>query len=346
MKKVTIQDIADAAGVSRVTVWKVMNNQKGVSESTRKKIIDKASEMNYNGMMVSEPVLQAEIESPADPKVSSIAIIVARPESSVFWMKIINKISSELSKYNLHCIYVNLMREDFEVFKMPAILKNEDVQGVIIINAYEENVIRTLAQSRVPKVYMDAIEPVSFPEMNGDVFILDGECSVSQITEHIIHKGHKEIGFIGDIHYAISNFTRWQGYCSAMNKNNLPIQEDYCLISGFDIENYRENIEDFINRLKHLPEAFVCASDYIAYILISVLHQKGYRIPQDIVVSGYDNNREMLIEDNLLTTVNVQKSLLGKRLVSQLLYRINNPNADFEKISVHSKVCFKRSTEI
>ncbi len=346
MKKVTIQDIADEAGVSRVTVWKVMNGQKGVSEATREKILQKASELKYNiADAIKRDNILMDKKEDGGIKVSNIAVIAARPETSVFWMKILNQISAELSKHDLHCIYINLMLEDFASFKMPQVIKNGDVQGMIIINAYDERVIKILSESEIPKVFMDGVNKVPFREMNGDMIILDGKDSVYEITDSIIKRGRTEIGFIGDIDYAISNYTRWKGFCLAMEKNNLSINKNFCFTSGFEIENYRGNIEKFISQLKCLPQAFVCASDYIAYILISILNQKGYRIPEDIAVSGYDNNREILMEDSFLTTVDVQKDLLGKRLVAQLLYRIGNPESDYEIIKINSKVCFKKSTD-
>ena len=70
-----------------------------------------------------------------------------------------------------------------------------------------------------------------------------------------------------------------------------------------------------------MPDAFVCASDYVACILMQLLEKRGLRVPEDVAVSGFDNNIEDLLAENL-TTVQVFNEELGSRLALQILYRI------------------------
>ena len=89
-----MQDIADAVGVSRITVWKVFNNQEGVSDSLRTQIISKATELGYAKVMPDA----AESKTGGSKTVS---VIVSRPESSHFWMNIIHRIAKEMSKQKI-----------------------------------------------------------------------------------------------------------------------------------------------------------------------------------------------------------------------------------------------------
>ena len=74
-----------------------------------------------------------------------------------------------------------------------------------------------------------------------------------------------------------------------------------------------------------MPDAFVCASDYVASILMQLLEKRGLRIPEDIAVSGFDNITEDLLAEDL-TTVQVFNEDLGARLALQILYRIKHPH--------------------
>ena len=84
MSKITMQQLADAAGVSRITVWKVLNDRPGVSEALRRTVRQKAQELGFE--LPQAAVSEAE-------GVRTFAIAVARPESSIFWMNIIHHIA-------------------------------------------------------------------------------------------------------------------------------------------------------------------------------------------------------------------------------------------------------------
>ena len=93
-----------------------------------------------------------------------------------------------------------------------------------------------------------------------------------------------------------------------------------------------------------MPQAFVCASDYVAHFVIKYLNANNYNVPEDVAVSGYDGTTEYIDQADYLTTVQVQIRELGKRLVNQLLYRINNPESPFEATHIYSKLRYGEST--
>ena len=89
------------------------------------------------------------------------------------------------------------------------------------------------------------------------------------------------------------------------------------------------------------PDAFVCVSDFVAFVTLSLLADRGYRVPEDVRLTGYDDSQDFMLDNHKISTVHVQNGLLGKRMVHQLLYRIDNPTADFEEIFIYPKVLNK-----
>lgn len=77
MSKITMQDIADALGTSRVTVWKTFNHRAGVSDEMKEKILEKAHELGYDKFS-SEQYL------PEPSKAKTVSLVVSRPDSSIF----------------------------------------------------------------------------------------------------------------------------------------------------------------------------------------------------------------------------------------------------------------------
>ncbi|MDF2542322.1 MAG: transcriptional regulator, LacI family [Herbinix sp.] len=339
MKKATLQDIADALGISRVTVWKLFSGREGVSEELKNKIIQKAIELNYN--------LPEEYRLPPKTQPSSnqitISIVVSRPETSLFWMTIIHEIAKEGTKYNINLMYTYLPSAITEDYTLPPLLSNGSVQGIIVLNVYHEKLIKMLSELPTPKVFMDSVNSIPFNELNGDLMLIEGKSCIATIVDHIIELGRTDIGFIGDINYAQTNYERYRGFTHAMNEHNVRINPKYCMIGSIGIDTYQEEIEDFINRLDKLPEAFICASDFIASLLCKSLEKRGYRIPEDIAISGFDGNPEFKGAADL-TTVQVHNKDIGIRLAIQALYRIEHPSACYEISYFRSDVIFREST--
>jgi LacI family transcriptional regulator len=337
-KKATMQDIADSLGISRVTVWKALNNQPGVSEDMRMQIINKGAQLGYAKLPKKNPLTQDIFEK-------TISVIVSRPESSVFWTSIIHRIAQEISAYHANLLYIYVPYSYTPDYKLPASLLNGTVHGAIIINVYDEKMLRLIDELDIPKVYLDTVTSVSPHTLHGDVLLLEGYESIRTITGSILDRGCTELGFVGDIDYALTNSERYKGFLAAHNERKLNVKQEYCLISNLGVENYYSSITQFLDNLNKMPHGFVCASDDVAYFIYRYLKEKGYRIPDDIALSGYDGCPEFKDAAGFITTVPVQRTLLGKRLAKQLMYRIETPEAPYELIYIKSPVRYGPSTD-
>ncbi|GKX29743.1 LacI family transcriptional regulator [Vallitalea longa] len=345
MKKITMQTIADILDVSRVTVWKVHNGYPGVSDTLRKKIIEKSNELGYQKLHTDDINNNTERVANLSNEKTTISVVVSRPESSIFWMDIIHNIAKTLSTYNINLMYTYIPAKVYENYKLPEILYDGTVQGVIVLNIYDYKVMSLINSLSIPKVFLDMVPAITSLSLTGDLVLLEGYHAIYNITENIIKKGRKKIGFIGDINYALTNYTRYEGFTAAINNNNLDINEDYCLIDSIGIYTYAEEINEFLSHLDELPEAFVCASDFIANFVLDYLKKNNYSVPDDIAISGYDDSREYTHLSGDLTTVQVRNDALGERLVRQLLYRMEHHDYPIETISIQSKILFKKSTD-
>lgn len=340
MKKVTLQDIADELNISRVSVWKVFSGREGVSEELRNKIIAKAIELDYN---IPAGLHYSATDLPAQQ--ITISVAVSRPETSVFWMNTIHEIAKEAAKSDVNVMYTYLPSEVDDSYVLPSVLTNGTVQGIIVLNVYNETLIHKLSQLPVAKVFMDTCTSIPFESLNGDLLLIEGKSCIAKITDHIISQGKTKIGFIGDINYAQTNFERYYGFKDSMRGHNLPINHSFCLTSPIGAETYKEEIEAFLDHLKTMPEAFICVSDFVANILCQALSDRGYQVPQDILVSGFDGISDLQYSVPL-TTVSVNNHDFGVRLARQILYRIHYPQASRELTYICSDVLFRDSTNV
>lgn len=267
MKKVTLQDIANSLGISRTTVWKVFSGQKGVSDSLRRKILAKAQELGYEFPECA--FLPPSPETAAPPV--NIAVAVCRPESSIFWMNIIHQIAKELSFHKVNLMYTYLPSAIDRDYTLPDSLVNGNTHGIIVMNVYNEQLIRLLSEAPVPKVFLDTATSVPPSSLNGDLILMENSSSISEITEHLLKQGRTKIGFIGDIRYAQSNYERYEGFCKTLERHGLSPCPELSLTGSIGTDTHKEEIDAFLNTLPFMPDAFVCVSDYVACLLMQLL---------------------------------------------------------------------------
>jgi len=338
-KKPTMQKIADSLGVSRITVWKALNDQTGVSDAVRAQVIKLASQLGYTHRSQQK----APALLPSEEK--NVSVIVSRPESSVFWTSIIHRIAQELSKSHINLLYTYVPSSTETGYQLPAALTNGTIQGAIIMNVYDAHLLRLIDRLEIPKVYLDTVTSISTFELHGDVLLLEGYENTRRITGMMLDRGRTALGFIGDIAYARTNRDRYEGFLAALADREIAPMPEFSLTESFNVNEYYHQIAQFLDHLKKLPQGFVCASDDLAYFVLQHMVEKGIRVPRELALSGFDGCSNYNGTDDFLTTVDVQTPLLGKRLARQLLYRIENPESDFELIYINSAIKEGPSTE-
>ncbi|QUI22075.1 substrate-binding domain-containing protein [Vallitalea pronyensis] len=333
MGKVTMQHIADALGISRVSVWKVFNKQSGISEKLKNDVLAKAEELGYFRNMV--------LKETAPQRNKTIAVIVARPESATFWTNIIFQISSELSRHNINLMYATIPSEFSSSFSLPNMLTDRTISGVIVLNIYDTRILSEINRLSLPKVFLDITPDFPIRELSGDLILLEGYETIRKITSSVISKGCSKIGFIGDTRYAKTNQDRYKGFVRTLKENNIEFKKEYCLIDHIDIYSYYVQMTKFFDSFNDLPEAFICANDHIASFLYQYFSEHPERLTHDIMVTGYDGSSEYLNVSGLLTTAFVNTEDLGRRLAYQIRFREENPAAQYELTYIYPEIIYR-----
>lgn len=331
MEKITMKDIADALNVSRVTVSKAFNNQAGVSDSLRELIFEKARELGY-AKLPYQALGQPQEEQ------RTVSLIVSRPNSALFWTNIIHRMAQELSSHNVNLLYTYVPSVYTRNFSLPSILLNGSVDGAVVLNVYDPEILNMVNGLSVPKVFLDTIPALPDYQLNGDLILIEGSRTESKITDLLIQNGHTRIGFLGDIDYAFTNKERYLGYCDCMRKHGLAIMPEYCLTGRIDIFSYDKKLSAFLDGLESWPDAFVCASDFVANFVQSYIDSNPHRLPHPVVLTGFDNTGEYTSVAGRIITANVPTGLLGKRLALQVLFRAEHPEAPHELTFVNPSI--------
>ena len=332
MTKPTMQDLAAAAGVSRITVWKVLTNRPGVSPRVRQAVQRKAEELGF---------VTAQAQRTYAERERTFSVVVSRPESSMFWMQIIHHIAKELTRNRISLLYTYMPTAWRKGYALPASLQPGSVDGFIVLNVYDSKLLRLLADQRAPKVFLDTVPGLQPPELTGDLVILEGRSRVREITCRLLKAGYCRLGFLGDVAYAQTNTDRYQGFLDAHERLGVPCDPAFSLTGPLSLRAHYEEISRFLDGLGELPDGFVCASDFIAHFVHRYLQESGREPREHFVLTGFDNNLEYANVAEQITTVGVETAALGQRLARMLMFRADYPDSPCEVAYVGTNVIYR-----
>lgn len=339
MLKSTMQDLADAVGVSRITVWKALNDREGVSPRTKKRIQQKAAEMGLTDTEIQMEKIPEKETGRDEAEERTFSVVVSRPESSAFWMQIIHHIAKELARSRINLMYTYMPSFYSEGYTLPASVKNVD--GLIVLNIYDARLLHMLNELPLPKVFLDTVPGMHPPALHGDLVLIEGRTCIREITRRLIDSGRTRLGFVGDVGYAQTNQDRYDGFLDALREKNLPQDPALCLTAPLSLRTHYEEISAFLDGLPELPQAIVCASDFIAHFVSRYLTESGRKTPKGFLLTGFDNNAEYGNVADKITTVHVETSALGKRLANKLLFRADHPQMPPEVCYITTEIVYR-----
>lgn len=319
-KKVTMQQIAMQAGVSKYAVSKALSGQSGVSEETRERIVKIATQLGY--------FLQEKTHStPRAPMVKgqrrANTIIVLLPNvrmqnrASSFWGRIVDGVTGAVAERGLGTILVT----EHSPENFLNVLNPAGVLGIVGVGLVGTSLLLEIRKLGIPFVLVDH-EDESVP---CDTIFFNNYDATRQMTNYLIGQGHRSIQFVGDQSYSESFRQRWLGFRTAVEDHGIPLRQRADLLANLGISRdehvaHLSRIGSQMMRDAELPTAFVCANDSIAIALLSALQTIGVRVPDDVSVTGFDDIDDALEVTPALTTVHVDKKRMGSRAVDLLLH--------------------------
>ena len=309
-KSVTMSDVAKELGISTVSVSKALSNKEGVSDKVRQMIIDKAEEMGYNYVKSDKAAFNAR---------HNIGIIVSEHfiSKDPYYSKLYEKTMMSMAERKQIGMLEIVKRESERNAETPALIASSQIEGVIVMGQMSKKYLEMLRNFGLPILYMDFYDE----DIREDAVISDSVFGSGILTSHLIHKGHKDIAFVGSIGSTSSIMDRYIGYYRAMLTAGLPIHDEW------RIEDRDENGEliDF-DLPERMPTAFVCNSDLVAFNLVKKLQENGYTVPEDISVVSFDNFIYSEMSSPQITTYGVDTDKLVNNAINIILEKLSNRN--------------------
>ena len=310
-------------------------NELGVSEKTRRKILETAEKMGYRSDGENRKTLREE------GGFHKIGVIIAEnylAQYSTFYWKMYQELSLAATEKRCYTIIEVLKKEaEKRTRKLPQIVRERSVEGLIIIGEIDREYIRTVKRAfQGPVIFLDFYDN----EIAPDAVISDNFYGMYQMTELLFEQGIEEIGFIGSAYATSSIMDRFCGYHKAMMEHRKKVPEEWI------IEDRDELGQVAFELPRRLPEAFVCNCDLVAGMAIEKLEERGVRVPEDVSVAGFDNYLHPGFADMKITTYEVNSRAMAKVAVDKLLKNLKNPEKGRTLEIVSGHVVWKKSVKM
>ena len=310
LSKFTIHDLAADLLLAPGTVSKILNGKGNIPVKTRNRVLQRAKEVGYVANH-SARVLKAEHTWTIGVVFSDIASFgLEHP----FFGSIIQAFKNFIEDKGYELVFIpKKIGAQEQTYLQWA--NNKSVDGVLLLTGDVNAVdIQELIHADIPCVSVDMVDPSLATIISNDAQ------GIELIFKHYLQLGFQSI-------YAYSGSTLSRAYqqrseafdqLTKTHKTKKP-KEAYFVTDRYGVQHYYEQALLWIQSWKHKPDAIIAFSDDIAMGLIKALGELGYRVPEDISVSGYDDIQFASLYSPALTTIKQDKKKIAETAAIQLL---------------------------
>ena len=339
-KRVSINDVARHAGVSKATVSAVLNDSGPVGEGTRARVRAAIDALNYRRAPVTGAAATA-----AAGRSRCIALVIKELDNPYYGEIIAG--ARACAADNGYTLLVVSSEGDYDAERRAvAALQAKDVDGVIVTPVLDEHAdlshLFELKRNNFPFVLLENVRGVQ-----ASLVDIDNVEASRMAVAHLAALGHRRIVHFAGPPYSSHSAERVDGVRRECSASQLVFTDEDVIVAGAHLEDgYRCGLAHFGGRERaDRPTAVTCYNDLVALGLCRALFELGLRVPEDVSVVGFDDIRLLAYLPLALTTVRIPQADMG-RLATQMLIRHveSKERVPPRKVSLPAELVVRRST--
>lgn len=294
----TIKDIAARLGVSVSTVSKGLNGASDISEELRQMVLDTAVEMGY------------ATKKSKKPENRKLAIFIENMDyeaSNQFGYDIVLGFRQNAFRHNWDVTVIPIT-PSFQLYEKydTYMLKNGFCGAFLVGFALHDEWMKQLETTTMPTVLFD-----NYIKNNPNVCYIgtDNYEGIDAAVHHLYTLGHKKIAFLNGSQHSMVSEQRQEAYYMSMKTHGLTVEEDLTAYGYYVADSAKYHVPAF---LAAHATAIICGNDLIASGVIAECRLRGFRVPEDVSVVGFDDIPVSSMLEPPLTTIRQERGELGK----------------------------------
>lgn len=329
---VTARQIAEHLNLSEAAVSLALHQKPGVSTKTRKRILETARSLGYDFTKINSVKNETGV----------ISVLLYNKHSifdAPFFIELISGIESGFKNTGYRLVLNHLHDVDDIEEQLDDIIAS-GCDGIILIGTemFEAD-FAPFSFLDIPIILLDSY----FDSMKMDCILINNINGARRATNYMIKKRHAQPGYLRSS-VPISNFDeRAEGFYKAIRQSGLSVSKciEHRLSPNIDVA-YADMLS-ILEQKEEIADCYFADNDNIAIGAMKAFKEKGYHIPKDIAIIGFDNTPFSSYVDPPLTTVNVPKAYMGKLASERMLSIIHAPEFQPIKIEVNTNLIIRKS---
>lgn len=305
----TIKDVARLAGVSPMTVSRVINRSGYASQDARARVERAVAELGF--------VPNALARHLRSKRTRTLALVIS-DITNPFFTTIARGVEDVAAAHDFAVMFCSTDESDAEEMAYLQMLIERQIDGVLLVPASDSGrSLRLLRRHRVPVVVLD--RRVSSPRV--DQVRSDSEAGAYELVRHLIELGHRRIAMLTGRRNISTSVDRAAGHRRALAEHGIETDNHFVLYEGFGVKAGYRMARQVLD-LDPRPTALFAANNFIAFGAIRALREAGLRIPELMSLVAFDDLPDDWVVDPFLTVVDQRAYEMGKQAAELILERV------------------------
>ncbi len=331
-KRVTIDDVAAAVGVSRQTVSRAINNLTGISTTTREKVLQTARELGYRPSNIARGLANA------DQKTRTLGIVLPSVDNE-FYAAVLHGIESQTSKLGYQLFLCSSEEDPDLEFQKTQSLFSLWIDGLILCSSrMSDHQLHHICSQVKPVVLINR----AYDHPAAGNILIDDFQGTYQAVHHLLDKGHRKIGFVLGLPFSRSGQLRHQGYLAAMQEAGAPVVETWTIHSTAAIDSGYHTAKILLNQHPELT-ALIVYNDVRTAGVLRACKEMKLDVPEQIAIISHDNIALSSLLIPSLSTVDIPKEELGQQAIQMMMSMLEQPERTPATIQLTPQLILRES---
>jgi LacI family transcriptional regulator len=333
---ITAKELAQKLNLSATAVSMALNNKPGVSTETKNKVIQAAEKYGYDFSRISS----------RNHKEGSIYAIWYRGNNAVIryapiFDELLDGIEKECRRQDYKLRILQFYEKNDDIQKIIETLRLSDCIGIILLGTeLKESYGEKFLSLNIPVVILDSY----FDSLNCNSVLINNRQGAYLATAYLLSRRLKQPGHLQSSS-PLRNFSeRKEGFEKALRDNGMTPSLSIVHELPPYIDGALADMLNIIDSGAPLADCYFADNDLIAIGAMKALKLRGYRIPEDVAIVGFDNISECRIIEPSLTSINIPRMYMAELAAQKLIDSINNPIPYTSKIEVSTNLIKRFST--
>jgi DNA-binding LacI/PurR family transcriptional regulator len=333
MRHTTIVDIAERLGISPSTVSRALTDHPDIKRQTKEQVKKIAAELRYSPNPIARSL--------KSNRTTTIGVIVPEIRHDFFSSAI-----SGIEEIAYHSGYTIIVCQSNESYEREVVntnaLMHHRVAGVIVSISQNTKCgehFQDLIRRKIPLVFFDRV----CDDVPASKVVIDDYRSAFDAVTHLIQKGYKRIAhFAGPKELGICK-KRWNGYVDALQHSSLSLDNNLVRYGGLQEQDGYKSMDSLLKE-NTIPDAIFAVNDPVAIGAFQRIKEAGLKIPDDVALVGFSNNKITSLVDPPITTVDQPSFEMGRKAAEILINTIEDRMTEPSTVVVDARLIVRGST--